>query len=51
MLALRRTHIRFLLNHGFHIAPQLTKMVKFSMFTTPFGLKQLAILTALQLPF
>jgi hypothetical protein len=51
MLALRRTHARFLLNHGFHIAPQLTKMVKSSMFTTPFGLKQLVILTALHLPF
>jgi len=51
MLALRRTHVRFLLHHGFHIAPQLTKMVKFSMFTTPFDLKQLAILTALQLLF
>jgi hypothetical protein len=51
MLALRTTHIRFLLNHGFHIAPQLTKIVKFSMFTAPLGLKQLAILTALQLPF
>jgi hypothetical protein len=32
-------------------APQLTKMVKSSMFVALFGLKQLAILTALQLPF
>jgi hypothetical protein len=32
-------------------APHLTKMVKSSMFTTHSGLKNLAILTALQLPF
>jgi len=32
-------------------APHLTKMVKFPMFATLCGLKQLAILTALQLPF
>jgi len=32
-------------------APHLTKMVKSSMFATLFGLRQLAIPTAFQLPF